>query len=131
GDPLPIAMKQFIPSIQSCLRSVSADTSIPDQLGITITSEGNELLMYSTNNATLSHSRVKFIKPFKLKNRVILSAQFCKQMVELAKDHSDLKLEIHEDNTSLLTAGKITLFGRTIDVDKPIDFKALLNTNIP
>ena len=129
GGKLPVEFAKFKAGIACCMRSISTDTSIPDQLGITLLVEDNNLLLFSTNNSTISHAKVPLLGKVPFEKRVVLSASFCKELLELTK------LVVGEvyiaDDYSLLTVGAISLFGRLIEVDKPIPFAKVLAHHLP
>lgn len=117
----------FSPAIDSCMQSISNDTSIPDQLGLTIIPNGKELHLYATNNQTLSHARVK--TDAKLAGRVILSKPFCEQLITLT-DGVDFRLIIEDDHAMVITSDKVKLFGRLVNSEHPLDFSDLLSTHL-
>lgn len=133
---LPVDTRRFLAAIDCCMRSVSIDTSVPDQLGVTLMVDGKDLLMFSTDNSTLSHAilPLKSAPSFK---RVILSAHFCREMLTLADKSKPLHLEVHDDGKakdgdySLLVNGNSTLFGKLIESWKPVDFIDALNKHLP
>jgi DNA polymerase III sliding clamp (beta) subunit (PCNA family) len=123
--------KKFMAGISACMRSVSIDTSIPDQLGVTLLNEGDVLSMYATDNATLSHARVALKKSPKNFDRVILSGSFCNQMLALSMRDKPLHLEVREDCVLLAGVGGTMLFGSLIVSPKPIDFPEKIEGNYP
>jgi DNA polymerase III sliding clamp (beta) subunit (PCNA family) len=129
---LPTQSKPFVAAIKSCLRSTSTDTSAPERIGITIIPEDDYLLIYSTNNMTISHEKVRLTNT-PLFKRVILSSLFCEQLVALAeKAEKDIRIEIHDDYSLATFDSRINLFGHLIaDTPNPIDFKAIVKSSIP
>ena len=125
---LDVSPEPFLAAIESCLRSVREDTSIPDSLGITIIPQGKFVDMYATNDATISHSQVKLRGDTKFKDRVILSGAFCRQMLSLATEDKASIIEIHDDY-SLFKCGDTILFGRLVNVEKPLDFASIIDTH--
>ena len=126
----PIPMKGFIDGIKGCLRSVSTDTSTADQLGITlIPNDGKLLQLFSTNSATISTTNVAMPSklPFK---RAVLSGLFCQQMVNIAASGKEAKIEIDQEH-SLFTCGGIALYGRPINIEKPIPFVETVQAELP
>ena len=59
------------------MRSVSSDLSVSDQAGVTLMVDGDELSLFSTNNATLSTNTLKLTAKPPFKERIILPALFC------------------------------------------------------
>jgi hypothetical protein len=115
---------QLTDAIKCCLRSVTDDTSVPDQLGVTVIPEGDDLRLFSTNSATLTHCRIK--APLKLNRRVVLSQQFCEQLVKLDIDNLELR-----DDHAIAHGSDVTLFGKFINVPKPLPFPDILEQHIP
>lgn len=114
----------FLNGLRACLRSVSGDTSIPDQLGVTLIAKEGGLQMFATNGQTLSFAFVKFKGKVPIKDRCILSTLFCKQVLELADDTKKLRLAIDNDRAVLAT-DQGTLFGILITSEKPLPYPAV------
>lgn len=119
--------KQLVKALGSCLLSVGTDTSVPDQLGVTIIPDGKTLQLFATNNHTLSYATVSLTKPAPFKQRVILPASFCRQVMAATKEPY---LEINKSH-ALLTSGKVTVFGRLLESDMPIQFMETLESHAP
>jgi hypothetical protein len=115
---------KLIDAIKCCLRSVTDDTSVPDQLGVTIIPNGDDLLLFSTNSATLTYCCVK--APLKLNRRVVLSQQFCEELVKLDVD----ELKLHDDH-AIAHGDDVTLFGKFISVPRPLPFEDYLDQHVP
>lgn len=127
--------KGLVDALSSCLMSVSNDTSVPDQLGVTVIPDGGALLFYATNYSTLTHARLPVPDAgARLKQRVILSKPFVQQVVKMLKADVDAKLYINEDSALLVVPdGKdeTMVFGRLILSDDPIDFQRLVLRMVP
>jgi hypothetical protein len=63
--------------------------------------------------------------------RVILSTEFCKQMLALIKKGTDAKLSIAKDHALLTNVFGVSLFGKLIDVEKPLNFAAMMKHHLP
>lgn len=122
---------KFFQAVETCMQSVGSDPSTPEQLGVTLIPNGKELSLYATNNMTMTHDMITLSEPLKIKDRVTLSTEFCKQMIAIAKSEKGVKVEIHDDHSLLTTDSKISLFGRLIEVDKPLDFAAIMKQHVP
>jgi DNA polymerase III sliding clamp (beta) subunit (PCNA family) len=127
---LPVQLKPFADALDGCLRSVSSDTSVPDQLGVTLLLDGQDLRLFSTNNATLSTNVLALSGKPPFKERVILPTLFCQQVVKLSRAFKDCKLEIHDDYALLSAAKGVRCFGRFIHAPKPIDFLSIVSANL-
>lgn len=130
-DTLPWKSKaQFLDCIETCMRSVGADTSVPDQLGVTLIPNDDSLDAYSTNNSSLSYARIGLTKPSTLKKRVILPGAFCNQMLKLGRSVKDFHIEFHDDY-ALFVAKGVRLFGRLIESERPVDFAGAMKHHFP
>jgi DNA polymerase III sliding clamp (beta) subunit (PCNA family) len=128
--PLPIPLKQFAQALEGCLRSVSSDTDkVSDQTGVTLIANGQDLQLFSTNNATISMNTLKPTGKLPFKDRIILPALFCEQLVKLSKDYKDCQLELRDDH-ALLSAKAVSCFGRFLNSAKPINFAAVVEVNL-
>ena len=128
-EALPVDMAAFIEAVEACSRSLKEDTSMPDSLGVTMIYNNKGLDLYATNDATISYARVKTKQELK-DFRVVVSGEFCRQMLTLAKLDGAKHLEIHDDY-SLFTCGDNTLFGRLVDVQRPLDFDSVIESSFP
>lgn len=124
SDLLPVNMDEFLEAVDACMRSLKEDTSMPDSLGITLSFNENYINLYATNDATISFAKVKTKQPIK-EGRLVLSGNFCRQMVALAKLGDKKQLEITNDY-SLFQCGDTVLFGRLVNVQRPLDFDSVI-----
>jgi DNA polymerase III sliding clamp (beta) subunit (PCNA family) len=127
---LPVDMTIFLEAIDSCTRSLKEDTSMPDSLGITLAIEESSIAFYATNDSTISYSRIKLKTPIDASVRVVLSGNFCRQMLALSKIEGKRHIEIHDD-CSLFQCGDNILFGRLVDVQRPLDFDSVIENAFP
>jgi DNA polymerase III sliding clamp (beta) subunit (PCNA family) len=119
----------FFEGLELCLQSAGTDPSKPEQLGVTLVRTEKFLAMFGTNDLTLTYVPLNLTSVPPIKNRVTLSTEFCKQAVKIAKSGAS-KIEIN-DEYSLLTSGNVTLFGKLIETDRPIEFHKIVNHNVP
>lgn len=132
GDVLPAAGEDFVAAIKGCLRSTSADTSVPDQLGVTLIPKKNSIDMYSVNGASMSRATVALSGPQPLSRRAVISAPFCEQLARLAAGaESKARLVIASDHSLLQVGSGARVFSKLIDVPKPLDFEAQFAEIVP
>ena len=131
ADVLPVKSEAFIAALGGCLRSVSPDTSVPDQLGVTLIPRKKSIDMYSINGASMSRASVSLSGEQSLGRRVVLPAPFCEQLIRLAAGDKKPELVITDDCALLRTAGGARLFGKLVDVPKPLDFAAQFAEIVP
>lgn len=128
-NALSVKMDEFLEALESCMRSLKEDTSMPDSLGITLEFGSQQIDMFATNDATISYARVKSTKQ-QTEARVVISGNFCRQMISLAKLDGAKHIEIHDDY-SLFQCGDNILFGRLVDVARPLDFDSVIEQSFP
>jgi DNA polymerase III sliding clamp (beta) subunit (PCNA family) len=126
---LPVDMNTFLEAVEACMRSLKEDTSMPDSLGITFAFGNGVLKLYATNDATISHASIKLRQDVK-EGRFVLSGNFCRQMIALAKLADKRHIEIADDY-SLFQCGDTILFGRLVDVQRPLDFDNVISQAFP
>jgi hypothetical protein len=113
----------FLHGVEHCLLSINSYASVPDQLGITLIQDGRDIRLFSTR-CTISTARLP--PPFRLNERVILSTEFCEQMLVLAKSAKTLRFEVVADH-ALFTADDTLLWGRLIELSPtPLDFVGVI-----
>jgi DNA polymerase III sliding clamp (beta) subunit (PCNA family) len=128
---LPVDMNEFLEAIESCMLSLKEDPSMPDSLGITLIFEDiAKISLYATNDATISHASVGLKKDINTKNRVVLSGNFCRQMLSIAKLEGKKYIELADDY-SMFVCGDTSLFGRLVDVSKPLGFEDVIQSSFP
>lgn len=131
GAVLPAGGKELIAALRGCLRSTSPDTSVPDQLGVTLIPKKKSIDMYSVNGATMSRASVALAGDQRLRGRVIVKSEFCEQLVRLAAGDKKAELVIADDHALLRTAAGVRVFGKLVDVSKPLDFEAQFAEIVP
>lgn len=123
GAALGVDVKALVMSLEECLCSISHDSMDPQRLGVTLMmGEDKELHLFTTNSSTLTHSRLPLKTKATFKGAVILSEQFCGELIRLSKAMPLKKcaLEIHNDY-ALFTTPDAILFGKLlVPGDSPI-----------
>lgn len=127
---LPVDVRAFLEAIESCMRSLKEDTSMPDSMGITLVFGSQQVDFFATNDSTISYSRIK-LKEKVIQERVVLSGNFCRQMLALSKIEGRKHIEIYDDYALFMAADDNILFGRLIDVQRPLDFDSVLEQSFP
>jgi len=109
---------ELIKAIDDVTISIGQDTSIPDQLGITLIPDGNILYLFSTDSKTISRAMIPF--PCKFENRIILPALFCQQFVKLFKKGG--RMMVMRDSVLAENDQGLRLFTRLIETSRPLEF---------
>jgi len=120
--------EDLLAAIECCLMSVSDDTSIPDQLGITFF-RGANLTLFSTNGTTMSRAVVPATSQMKAE-RACVSGAFCRELVRLSKQFRLDSLVIADDHT-IAALEDVVLFGHLIDVPQPQPFNNIYKDHVP
>lgn len=119
----------FREGIKICLMSVGLDSSIPEQLGVTVKVDDDGLVLYSTNGATLSCARICMKEIPSFKSSIILPSLFCRQLLELSSKGS--LLSVQKDHSLLKVKSGARVFGRLLKSEKPLEFETVLKYHIP
>jgi len=123
--------EQLVTGVDCCLHSITAhDSSDPNQLGMTIIPDGEDLHLYATDNSTITHCLVDLGRKTNLRDRVILCRPFCEQLVTLTQAGNNgfkgrTRLAVRNDH-AIATIGDMTLFGRLISNTQPLDFQEII-----
>ena len=126
----PAIDAEFVAAIAYCLRSMNLDeATAPDQQGVTLVPNGGSLGLYATDRQTISCAVLK-PGPAILKRRVILSGEFCQQLVRLAKQAHVTRFALGHDH-ALFVADDAVLYGRLVQFDNPVDFEGAVQRNLP
>jgi DNA polymerase III sliding clamp (beta) subunit (PCNA family) len=118
-------MEVLVKALKGCMRSVTEEVT-RGYTGVTFMPEGKTLSIFTTNGNAISYESIKLKSP--LKNRVTLSPDFCKQLIELSGDvkRDDPEvLEIHDDY-ALYSNDKATLWGKLVVLEELVDFPGLM-----
>lgn len=123
-------VKEFRECLESVMHSVSGDTTIPDQLGVTFVGESGGVALYSTNHHSMSYAHFDLGKG-KWPERVILPATFCTLLYQISGGRTEsFTLEVHRGYVRVMVDG-VMLFSRVIESERPFDFKGEFADTIP
>jgi len=95
------------------------EPSVLDTLGVTFKLHKARLDLFATNSRTISWARLVGVKGPRC--RVVLTYQFCEQLVRLAK-RDGATLSVGRDTTVTTLRHGTRLFGKHAYVPRPIDF---------
>jgi DNA polymerase III sliding clamp (beta) subunit (PCNA family) len=126
---LQVDIVKFLAALSLVMRSSKENIMKPEYLGVTVQVTGQDLSLFATCGATLSFAWTHVAgdsDDFK----VVLSPSFCKQMLSISKLEGEKHLEIHGDY-SLFQCGDVVLFGRLVEVQKPLDFDGVIDSVFP
>lgn len=123
----------LLDAIDLVMISVSNDTTIPDQMGITFIPEEGGVALFSTNHHSMSYSYVQLSKTWP--HRVILPALFCQQLRSLGGKRREIGLEVGKDHVlaAISDVGDkeppIMLFSRVLESERPHNFGKTLDAH--
>lgn len=123
-------MGQFLAGVEFCLPSLCSNAYQPDQWGITLIPNGSTLRLYATDAETISRAILPLPGSGKTLKRVILSGEFCRAMLRLAKQAQTVRFVLREDH-ALFLADDSLLFGRLIDTRAPLNFDRAVQRHLP
>lgn len=119
-------VSDLLAAIDLVMISVSSDTTIPDQMGVTFIPEDGGVGLFSTNHHSMSYNYVKLPKTWP--HRVILPALFCQQLRSLGGKRKEIALEVYKDHVLALISDvedkepPIILFGGVLESERPHNF---------
>jgi hypothetical protein len=87
---------QFFTGIKRLLLSTTEHATVADHLGITLIPNGQQLKMFSTDVATMSHCIVPLPPGHSLDKRIIVPPLFCREMLRLAKGARTVRLAVRQ-----------------------------------
>lgn len=122
--------------IQRCLISVGNDPTHPATMGVTLdVSDDGKIVLFSTDNATISRYQTKTKAKLPGDAPVILPTFFCEQLVALKRAYpqAEVEVELHPGalvagfwNGKAATDPEATLFSKTLVDLTPIDFPKII-----
>lgn len=119
--------ESFIDGLRGCLRSVSPDTSVPDQLGVTIIPAKGKSSLFSINGISISSAAAEV----GLRKRCVLPAAFCEQVVRLAAGDRKAKMYVDDIGALLTLSSGVRVFAKLVEVPRPLDFVAKFTEIVP
>jgi hypothetical protein len=143
---LDVGSHSFLAALKLAMLTTSMDTSIADQLGVSLIPDGDGLLMCSINGPTMTRTRVAYLGPQRLKHRAILHSHFCQQLLRMVKPGDPVHLEgFGEPGPRIFTGIPPTcdgyslartesgeyLYGRLVGSERPVDFAGIVAKHAP
>lgn len=133
-EPLTAAdAKKLLRAVSICLRSCTNKTvQASEELGVTLVANQakQRLSLYSTDRLTISYAITTVPLANQLTQPIILSGEFCRQMVRLGKGAAEMTLSIRDDHV-LFVADGVMLFGRLITPSGRVNYPAVIKKNMP
>jgi hypothetical protein len=120
---------QFLAAVAHCIQIKPEKPCRAEEQGITFIRDRSSLYLYSTDAVTISRAALK-PGPAVFKQRVILTAEFCQQMLRLAKRARVNRLGLTRD-FAILAADDTVLCGRLRKSDNPLNFERILQEYLP
>jgi hypothetical protein len=121
---------QFLAAVAHCTHSMNPENArCTEGQGISFIRDDSVLYLYSTDANTISRAVLK-PGPAVFKQRVILTAEFCQQMLRLAKRARVSRLGLTRDY-AILAADDMVLYGKLLTSARPVDFERILQEHLP
>lgn len=118
----------FIHGLEKCLLSVGYDPTHPEQMGITLSVQDGEPILYSTDNKTLSRYKLQSELKGLDDHQRILPVEFCEQLVAIYKKFHDPGVVVVGKGYILADFDHTLLFSKLInDLNTP-DYEAVFNS---
>jgi hypothetical protein len=125
-------------AVGHCMLSIGTDTSVIEQLGVTLEPAQGGASFYATDDSTLSRAYVKTTTTYP---RAILPRMFCEQMLRLDDQFGEedfaFKLASRaregsgQERFALYFVGEILLYGRLLETRNPLNFEERIGYNLP
>lgn len=122
-NPLKVNLKEFAEALQTCQRSVSDATTSPEYRGVTLVPNGDLVHLFTVNGATMTNVLIKIDG---LDRPVVLPHKFCSQFGNFAVDGAHFEINT-EERYALVVGSQGSLYGKLIEVDKPLPLIKTLN----
>ena len=135
--------RQFFDAVEHCLGSVGSEARVYEQLGVTFIPNGSKVRLYAFDIKTMSFAQLALPR-LGLKEKAILPADFCRQMLALAEQAHSTRLALPQRSPkrsrladaladhALFLADDTLLFGRVLRSDKnQIDFDRAFKREVP
>lgn len=129
---LSVKASELVKGIETCLRSVSLDTTTPDYLGVTLLPRPYGVDFFGACGLTMSRAVVKFNGGVVPKwNRAIMPNAFCKQLPVLAKDAKKVRFSLTDERVMFAGEDGTVMFGALVDTEKPLPFLKVFEQHLP
>lgn len=120
--------EELLTSIQRVLISVGADSSSPEQTGVTIYPGDGFIDVLATDDKSISWAQLDTPEGFQ-GDRVCVPEAFCEQLLRLCGTNA--KFGIFDKFVMAENEAGVRLFGRLISVSEPLNFDSHLDNLIP
>ncbi len=127
-DKLTSFDDKFVEALNRVLISVGSDTSVPDQLGVTVIDEGPKLQLLTTDSNTISSMRIAKPKGWVVE-RVTIPTVFCSELQRICKGGGDLS--ISDNDIIAKSPSGVRLFSRLVAIERPLKFNETIKKMAP
>lgn len=117
-------LNYFLDALSFAVKCIATEATVPEQIGVNLLPGAS---MWTTNEKSLFYTKIKTDKALK---RVILSEEFCKQMLNLRGKSETPALYIRDDS-AIFKSGDVLLFGKLINSESPLNFQSVLDRHFP
>jgi DNA polymerase III sliding clamp (beta) subunit (PCNA family) len=117
--------------IDTHLISVSADTTVADQLGLTLQQADDEIDLYTTDSKSITWSAIKRPKGVSFQDRVTVPATFCEQLLKICAKGGMMHINADKNFVVAYNDKGVRLWSRLIEVRDPKDFRRIVSNEVP
>lgn len=118
-----------IDALERSLLSAGMDSSIPDQLGVTIINKDGKLNFYSTNSKMLSWSTIKSPDKYKI-GRLVVPHTFTRELLKLSTKHSGGILSFTDQWVMAQFKDGVRIYSSLVNVERPLDWDKIIARNL-
>jgi len=125
----------FLYGLKKCLISVGTDPRCPEEMGVTVSIDGADGYLYSTDNVTISRYKLPIkVLGGKFVNNISLPKEFCQTLLSLTEVLGDEEVILTVGDGSFAKAdineSEAILFTRLIGNMDAIDFDGMINSHV-
>lgn len=119
---------EFMEALGDVLIAAGQDTSIPDQLGVTLSLDEDGLTLYATDANSIASASIEIPKGYD-EEYLVIPTPFCEQLIRLCTEEP--RMAIVKEGVVAECKPGIGVYSRLVDVPEPADFAGQLSRALP
>jgi DNA polymerase III sliding clamp (beta) subunit (PCNA family) len=127
----PKMAARFFDGLSKCLSSVSDNPQHRSQMGITLSERKGKLMMYSTNNRTISRCSIKGWSGIGVTD-LIMPTMFCRALLKARDVYADeaVSLRVGAGYITVRFGDRAALYAKALDNTAPLDFEKVIKKHM-